>query len=778
VVVPAASAALGEGSSLRVEGVSKHFPSPEESAGRTHALNHVSLSIAAGELVSLVGPSGCGKSTLLRLIAGLDAPDSGELWVGSELITGPSAERGLVFQDPNLFPWLTVRRNIQAGLVARGVLHEKRREVDEFMRLVGLEAFSNAFPHHLSGGMAQRVALARALINHPKVLLLDEPLGALDAFTRMRMQDEVLRLWEARNTTMLLVTHDIDEAIYMSDRIVIMTPSPGQIERTIVVSLERPRQRNSPEFFRLRGEILELLHFAGNAPRDRVVNTSTSGRTRSGHIPGGSKPEPAGDAAPEEPDAVARNEKIRPAALPGDPAPDSGKARNVHSLSSPSRPLDAQVIIIGGGPAGSTLGAYLSGAGIDHLIVDQAVHPRPHVGESLLCSTSRIFQEIGFLPVMEQEKFVHKHGAVWTHWADEHQFVVRFREIPELGLTQDYTYHVDRGRFDELLLKHAATKGSRVLQGARVERVEFGTDGFVSGVRIKQDGAERVLRCQLVVDASGRSTVLGSQLRLKQHDPLFNQFAVHNWFEGVDRGPAETADYIHIHILPLPRAWVWLILINGTATSVGVVTQGADFVKGSEPTDQFFARHIASHPLVAERMTRARPLHEFTREGNYSYVMDRLAGNGWLLVGDAARFVDPVFSSGVSVALESAKRAADAFVQAIGQGDLSAARFSDYEKTIRAGIAIWRDFIRLYYQLPPLFLDLINRPEARWQLTQLLQGDVYDRNAVPILTLMQDQIAKVVSNPDHPWQRHLCAELSASSSGDESVSSGNPVTSG
>jgi ABC-type nitrate/sulfonate/bicarbonate transport system ATPase subunit len=171
----------------------------------------------------------------------------------------------LVFQDPNLFPWLTVRRNIEVGLVARHVLQEKRHEVDEFMRLVGLESFADAYPHHLSGGMAQRVALARALINHPKVLLLDEPLGALDAFTRMRMQDEVLRLWEARGTTMLLVTHDIDEAIYMSDRIVIMTQRPGRIERTIPVNLRRPRDRSSGEFLQLRGEILELLHFAGGA---------------------------------------------------------------------------------------------------------------------------------------------------------------------------------------------------------------------------------------------------------------------------------------------------------------------------------------------------------------------------------------------------------------------------------------------------------------------------------------------------------------------------------
>jgi ABC-type nitrate/sulfonate/bicarbonate transport system ATPase subunit len=256
-------AARGDASSLRVVSVAKHFLAADGSD--VHALEATTLTVAAGEMVSLVGPSGCGKSTLLRLLAGLDAPTSGELWVGNERIYTPSAERGLVFQDPNLFPWLTVRRNIEAGLVARGVLRERRHEVQEFMRLVGLEAFANAYPHQLSGGMAQRVALARALVNHPRVLLLDEPLGALDAFTRMRMQDEVLRLWQARGTTMLLVTHDIDEAIYMSDRIVIMTPRPGRIDQIIDVTLDRPRQRNSPGFLALRAEILELLHFAGNA---------------------------------------------------------------------------------------------------------------------------------------------------------------------------------------------------------------------------------------------------------------------------------------------------------------------------------------------------------------------------------------------------------------------------------------------------------------------------------------------------------------------------------
>src|SRR3954466_7128738 len=272
MVSPVTNGKTGEGSSLRVLNVSKDFPLPEDGGSvetRTLALDGVSVSVAAGELVSIIGPSGCGKSTLVRLIAGLTVPSAGELWTGDEQITGPSAERGLVFQDPNLFPWLTVRRNIQAGLVARGILQEKRHEVDEFLRLVGLERFANVYPHHLSGGMAQRVALARALINHPKILLLDEPLGALDAFTRMRMQDEVLRLWETRRTTMLLVTHDIDEAIYMSDQIMIMTPAPGRIERTIAIDLARPRDRGSEAFFDLRATILEHLHFAGASSTNR-----------------------------------------------------------------------------------------------------------------------------------------------------------------------------------------------------------------------------------------------------------------------------------------------------------------------------------------------------------------------------------------------------------------------------------------------------------------------------------------------------------------------------
>jgi NitT/TauT family transport system ATP-binding protein/sulfonate transport system ATP-binding protein len=268
-----------EASSLRLHDVSKLFQSSD--GGSVLAVDRLSLSVAPGEMVSLIGQSGCGKSTVLRMIAGLDQPTSGVVHVGNELITHPSADRGLMFQSHNLFPWLTVRRNIQSGLVARGLLRQRRPEVDEIMRVVGLEAFADVYPHQLSGGMAQRVALARALINHPKVLLLDEPLGALDQLTRMQMQDEILALWQARGTTMVLVTHYIDEAIYMSDRVVIMTPRPGRIVQVLDVPLKRPRERNSPEFQELRAIALDTLHLAegGGVNRNGRCNVTMNGNT-------------------------------------------------------------------------------------------------------------------------------------------------------------------------------------------------------------------------------------------------------------------------------------------------------------------------------------------------------------------------------------------------------------------------------------------------------------------------------------------------------------------
>lgn len=228
------------------------------------ALDNICLDIKPGEFVSIIGPSGCGKSTFLRLIAGLDKPDQGTIFLDGKEIEGPGYERGFVFQEPTLFPWLNIYDNVSSGLKARKVYNGERRKVEELINLVGLRGFEKSYPHQLSGGMQQRAALARALVNHPKVLLLDEPLGALDAFTRIKMQDELQRIWQEQKTTMVFVTHDVDEAVYLSDRIVIMTSRPGRIKDIVDVNLTRPRNRNHLEFFNLRLKVLEILSFSEN----------------------------------------------------------------------------------------------------------------------------------------------------------------------------------------------------------------------------------------------------------------------------------------------------------------------------------------------------------------------------------------------------------------------------------------------------------------------------------------------------------------------------------
>jgi ABC-type nitrate/sulfonate/bicarbonate transport system ATPase subunit len=254
-----AAAGLG---AIGIREVSKIYPHPDGTT-QVQALSDVSLDVGPGEFLSLIGPSGCGKSTLLRLIAGLEKASSGTLELDGRPIDRPGAERGLVFQNPFLFPWLNIHNNVAFGLKARKVYRSERQAVGQYLELVGLARFGRVFPHHLSGGMAQRASLARALINQPRVLLLDEPLGALDAFTRMNMQDEILRIREEKRITMVMVTHDVDEAIFLSDRIAVMTPGPGQIERILYIPFPRPRARNTDDFLHLRGRILEILDFAG-----------------------------------------------------------------------------------------------------------------------------------------------------------------------------------------------------------------------------------------------------------------------------------------------------------------------------------------------------------------------------------------------------------------------------------------------------------------------------------------------------------------------------------
>lgn len=249
---------------LKLEHVSKGF-AKIETEDVTHALNDVSTTMESGEFISLVGPSGCGKSTILRLVAGLIRPTTGTVTVNGVEIEGPHPDRGMVFQKPTLFPWLTVEKNIAFSLQMQGKLKGNEQRVQEMIQIIGLEDFRDDYPGQLSGGMAQRVALVRSLINEPDILLLDEPLGALDAFTRMNMQDEILRIWRDRRQLAIMVTHDVDEAIYMGTRVLVMEANPGRIVADIKIEEDFPRDRSSASFVAYRNDILRKFHLSASS---------------------------------------------------------------------------------------------------------------------------------------------------------------------------------------------------------------------------------------------------------------------------------------------------------------------------------------------------------------------------------------------------------------------------------------------------------------------------------------------------------------------------------
>ena len=242
---------------VRLRGVGKTYPLEGKPLP---VLADVDLDIAGGQFVSIVGPSGCGKSTLLRLVLGIDPAFDGEILVDGTAVTGPGLDRGIVFQDHRLLPWKTLHENVGLALINRRISRrEKHERVDAHLALVGLEGFAGAYPHQLSGGMAQRAAIARALVNEPRVLLLDEPFGALDALTRIRLQRELQRIWLRSRSTMIMVTHDVDEAVSLGDVVVVMDGKPGRISHTVQVDLPHPRVRTAPAVQHLKEEILGTL---------------------------------------------------------------------------------------------------------------------------------------------------------------------------------------------------------------------------------------------------------------------------------------------------------------------------------------------------------------------------------------------------------------------------------------------------------------------------------------------------------------------------------------
>jgi 1H-pyrrole-2-carbonyl-[peptidyl-carrier protein] chlorinase len=436
-------------------------------------------------------------------------------------------------------------------------------------------------------------------------------------------------------------------------------------------------------------------------------------------------------------------------------------------------PADFDVAIIGGGPAGSTTAAYLAGAGLSVAVFESAVFPRPHVGESLVPATTPVLIEIGAMEAVEAAGFVRKYGAAWTSAESRkvphngftglhHDFraaEVMFVERDQPGVDRDYTFHVDRGQFDLVLLKHAESRGARVFSGVRVVGVDFAGDPDLTTLTCRLGPRDSTVTARMVVDASGRQTVLGRQLRVKIPDPVFNQYAIHTWFEGLDREALAVEpgklDYIYIHFLPIKDTWLWQIPISDTVTSIGVVTQKKRFVAANADREAFFWDFVASRPDLSQALHRATRIRPFRAEGDYSYAMSQICGDRFVMVGDAARFVDPIFSSGVSVALNSARLAAKDIIAAHQAGDFAHHRFATYEGKLRRAVKNWYEFISIYYRLNVLFTAFVQDPRYRIDVLKMLQGDFYDVDEPTALTAMRQIVTGVENDPEHLWHPYL-----------------------
>ena len=427
---------------------------------------------------------------------------------------------------------------------------------------------------------------------------------------------------------------------------------------------------------------------------------------------------------------------------------------------------ETDVIIIGGGPAGSAMGAYLAKAGVKCIIFEKEKFPRPHVGESLVPASTRVFREIGFLSKMEAAGFPKKYGAAWTTHSNHefhHDFKeligtdvdIRFDEREQEEVYQNYTYHVDRGLFDRMLLENAEESGAVAYQEADVFSVEFISKERVEvKVRLNTAG-EKQFAAKIVVDASGRYTFMGNKLKLKIKDPIFNQVAVHTWFSGFNRNVFKDPGFIYIHFIPVSNTWLWQIPISDDITSFGVVTQKKNFPNTAGKREEFFWECVATRPQVEQELRKAKQARPFTVEADYSYAMTDLVKDNLVLIGDAARFVDPIFSSGVSVALNSARFASADIIGALKKKDYSAASFQNYNRTIRAGVNNWYNFIKMYYRLNVLFTYFVSKPKYRLDTIKFLQGDVYDDARPELLDEMERIISEVEKNPKHVLHAYL-----------------------
>jgi len=692
------------GAKICVTDVWKAFPTPQ---GSLSVLEAVDFTVNEGEFLALVGPSGCGKTTLLHILAGFDRPDRGEVRVDDRPIQGPKRQGIYVFQRGAVFPWLTVQQNMT--LVLRDLPPaERQRLAAEYLALAGLQGFERAYPHQLSGGMLQRVELARALVTRPEILYLDEPLGALDALTRLRMRMELRRLLAHEHYTTLMVTHDVEEALDLADRVIIFSPRPATIRSSVSVPFPHPRPLMHRSMLELKGQILQAL----------------------GVVEDG-----AGDTASVVPVDPARSRALRPR---------GGRAQAYMSPAalSPEAAVSAErfdVVVIGGGPGGASAATVLAERGLKVLLLEQQRFPRFHTGESLLPALWEFWDRLDVTAEIEAAGFVPKQGIIVGMTRSQEEVVLLTSEYPEY-FPRTYTYHVERSQFDQILLDNARRKGVEVREGWSGQDVIFEADRARGVLAGPHDGELRPILADMVVDASGRDSLISRRLGWRRPAPALNKISHFTHFVGAGRRnareflPAQDtlagATVTDVHTVD--GGWLWYIPLANDVVSVGVVLDAktAGQIRGG-PQERL-NHAVASCPKVQDWLQGARPLMPMQTISNIAYINDRFVGHGFVLVGDAAMFIDPIFSSGVTLAIRSGVFAADCILDAFERRDFSAGSLKPYEERLRVPMSRISRIIHNWYALldredgSNLLLRSRHTPLLRERLIVLLSGG-YDK---------------------------------------------------